>query len=114
MAINDIIEVALRFSKTFKKEPPIKLSSGILLYGPSGCGKTAIAKTLQDQFKINFLTVKGPEILDKYIGQSEQKVREIFEKAKEQAPCVIFFDEFDSIAPKRGSGSSGVTDRVYL
>lgn len=106
------ISLSINFYERFKQKPPIKLSSGILLYGPSGCGKTMIASCIQSEFKINFFSIKGPEVLNKYIGASEAKIREIFENAKKVTPCVIFFDEFDSLAPKRGSGSSGVTDRV--
>lgn len=82
------------------------------MYGPSGCGKTMIAAGASVNLKMNFLSVKGPELLNKYIGASEQAVRDIFEKASAQTPCIIFFDEFDSIVPRRNSGSTGVTDRV--
>ena len=90
----------------------MKQSSGVLLYGPSGCGKTLIASALANESKFNFLSVKGPEILSKYIGNSEQNVRDLFQKAQRAKPCIIFFDEFDSLAPKRGHDSTGVTDRV--
>jgi len=112
--INDTILLSNKCSQIFNNNNPIKLSTGILLIGPPGCGKTLIASCIQKEFKINFYSVKGPELLNKYIGASEAAVREVFEKAKKTIPCVIFFDEFDSIAPKRGSGSSGVTDRVYF
>jgi peroxin-1 len=91
---------------------PIKLPRGIMLYGPPGCGKTMIAAATANELKINFLSVKGPELLNKYIGASEQAVRDIFEKASAQSPCIIFLDEFDAIVPRRNSGSTGVTDRV--
>jgi hypothetical protein len=110
--ISDTIFLSLKCNELFKNSLPIKMSSGILLVGPPGCGKTLIASTIQKQFKINFFSVKGPELLNKYIGASEAAIREVFEKAKKTLPCVVFFDEFDSLAPKRGSGSSGVTDRV--
>ena len=90
----------------------MKQSSGCLLYGPSGCGKTLIASALANESKFNFISVKGPELLSKYIGNSEQNVRELFNKAEKAKPCIIFFDEFDSLAPKRGHDSTGVTDRV--
>lgn len=90
----------------------MKQSSGVLLYGPSGCGKTLIASALANESKFNFISVKGPEILSKYIGNSEQNVRDLFRKAQKAKPCIIFFDEFDSLAPKRGHDSTGVTDRV--
>lgn len=91
---------------------PLHLRSGILLYGYPGCGKTMLASAVAQQCGINFITVKGPEILDKYIGASEQNVRKLFERAQSVKPCILFFDEFDSIAPKRGHDSTGVTDRI--
>ncbi|CAL8079983.1 unnamed protein product [Orchesella dallaii] len=88
--------------------------SGILLYGPPGTGKTLIAKAVATEFKLSFLSVKGPELLNMYVGQSEQNVRDIFSKARKAAPCIIFFDELDALAPKRGRAgdSGGVMDRV--
>lgn len=91
---------------------PLRLRSGILLYGYPGCGKTLLASAVAGQCGLNFISIKGPEILNKYIGASEQLVRELFERALSAKPCVLFFDEFDSIAPKRGHDSTGVTDRV--
>ena len=67
-----------------------------MLYGPPGCGKTYMAAAIAKRFNINFISVKGPELLDKYIGASEQNVRELFERAASQKPCILFFDEFDS------------------
>ena len=83
-----------------------------MLYGPPGCGKTYMAAAIAKKFNINFISVKGPELLDKYIGASEQNVRELFEKAQAQKPSILFFDEFDSLVPKRGSGTTSVTDRI--
>ncbi|RPA76222.1 AAA-domain-containing protein [Ascobolus immersus RN42] len=91
---------------------PLRLRSGILLYGHPGCGKTLLASSLASHTNLNFISVKGPEILNKYIGASEASVRNLFERAQAAAPCILFFDEFDSIAPKRGHDSTGVTDRV--
>lgn len=91
---------------------PLRLRSGLLLYGYPGCGKTLIASAIASETGLNFISVKGPEILNKYIGSSEQSVRELFDRAQAAKPCVLFFDEFDSIAPKRGHDSTGVTDRV--
>ncbi|CCE86418.1 Piso0_004906 [Millerozyma farinosa CBS 7064] len=91
---------------------PLRLRSGILLYGYPGCGKTLLASAVAAQCGLNFISIKGPEILNKYIGASEQSVRELFERAQAAKPCILFFDEFDSIAPKRGHDSTGVTDRV--
>ncbi|KAI4241876.1 MAG: hypothetical protein L6R40_004275 [Gallowayella cf. fulva] len=90
----------------------LRLRSGILLYGYPGCGKTLLASAVAGECGLNFISVKGPEILNKYIGASEKSVRDLFERAESARPCVLFFDEFDSIAPKRGHDSTGVTDRV--
>ncbi|VDK46885.1 unnamed protein product [Cylicostephanus goldi] len=92
--------------------------SGVIFFGPPGCGKTLIAKgdslAVATEFKIAFLNVKGPELLNKYVGQSEENLRKVFERARQASPCVIFFDELDSLAPSRGrSGDSGgVADRI--
>ncbi|KAI5848602.1 P-loop containing nucleoside triphosphate hydrolase protein [Morchella snyderi] len=91
---------------------PLRLRSGLLLYGYPGCGKTLLASAVAGECGLNFISVKGPEILNKYIGASEKSVRDLFERASGAKPCVLFFDEFDSIAPKRGHDSTGVTDRV--
>ena len=88
------------------------MRSGLLLYGYPGCGKTLLASAVAGECGLNFISVKGPEILNKYIGASEKSVRDLFERAEAARPCVLFFDEFDSIAPKRGHDSTGVTDRV--
>ncbi|KAI4472043.1 aaa-family atpase [Holotrichia oblita] len=86
----------------------------ILLYGPPGTGKTLLAKAVATECGLCFLSVKGPELLNMYVGQSEQNIREVFDRAREASPCIIFFDELDSLAPNRGiSGDSGgVMDRV--
>ncbi|EPY20836.1 peroxin-1 [Strigomonas culicis] len=91
---------------------PLKTRSGLLLYGPSGCGKTFVVESIVNAQNLNCIVVNGPEVFGKYIGQSEQKIRDIFERAQAAAPCVIFFDEFESVAPQRGADNSGVTDRV--
>ncbi|MCJ1251584.1 Peroxisome biosynthesis protein pex1 [Trapelia coarctata] len=91
---------------------PLRLRSGLLLYGFPGCGKTLLASAVAGECGLNFISIKGPEILNKYIGASEKSVRDLFERAQAAKPCVLFFDEFDSIAPKRGHDSTGVTDRV--
>jgi len=87
---------------------------GILLYGPPGCGKTLLARAVANESKANFISVKGPELLSKFVGESEKAIREVFRMAKLAAPCIIFFDEFDSIAPSRGryTSDSGVTEKV--
>ena len=87
---------------------------GILLYGPPGTGKTLLAKAAANESEANFISIKGPELLSKWVGESEKGVREIFRKARQAAPCIIFFDELDAIAPVRGAdfGDSHVTERV--
>jgi transitional endoplasmic reticulum ATPase len=84
------------------------------MYGPPGTGKTLLAKAVAHESESNFISVKGPELLNKYVGESEKAVREIFRKARQAAPCIIFFDEIDSVAPVRGIsvGDSHVTERV--
>ena len=91
---------------------PISLPRGILLFGPSGCGKSCIVPALAEEICFNLLTCRGPEILDKYVGQSEAKVRRLFEQAYALSPSILFFDDFDALAPKRGRDSTGATDRV--
>jgi len=85
-----------------------------MLYGPPGCGKTLLAKAIAHESGANFISVKGPELLDKYVGESERAVRQVFERARASSPCVVFFDELDSLCPKRGAdgGSGGVSERV--
>jgi transitional endoplasmic reticulum ATPase len=86
---------------------------GILLYGPPGAGKTLLAKAVANESEANFISVKGPEMLSKWVGESEKAVREVFKKARQVSPCIIFFDEVDALAPRRGAGSeSHVTERV--
>jgi len=90
-------------------------SKGVLFYGPPGCGKTLLAKAIANECQANFISIKGPELLTMWFGESEANVREIFDKARSAAPCVLFFDELDSIARSRGSSSGdagGAGDRV--
>jgi len=112
--LREAVEWPLKYAPLFAQAglAPLK---GILLAGPPGCGKTLLAKALASQSGINFISVKGPELLAKYVGESERGLREIFHKARQAAPCMIFFDEIDSLAPARGGGGggdSGVTERV--
>jgi len=85
-------------------------SKGMLLYGPSGCGKTLVAKAIANEVQSNFISVKGPELLSMWFGESESNVRELFDKARGAAPCILFFDEIDSIAKPRGGGGAGGSD----
>lgn len=94
--------------------PTLFIFIGILLYGPPGTGKTLLAKAVATSCSLNFFSVKGPELLNMYIGESEANVRRVFQRARDAKPCVIFFDELDSVAPKRGNqgDSGGVMDRI--
>jgi peroxin-1 len=113
--LRETLEFPIMYSSLFQKAP-INLRSGLLLYGYPGCGKTHIINCMANVIsdKVKFLMVKGPELLNKYIGASEQAVRDVFQRAKSIAPCVIFFDEFDALAQQRGTSDqgTGVTDRV--
>ena len=86
--------------------------AGVLLYGPPGCGKTLVAKAVSNESKANFISIKGPELLNKYVGESEKAVRMLFKRARASAPCVIFFDELDSLCPRRGSENNTSSERV--
>lgn len=110
--ILDTIEMPLKHPELFNNG--LKKRSGILFYGPPGTGKTLLAKAIATNFSLNFFSVKGPELLNMYIGESEANVRRVFQKARDAKPCVIFFDELDSVAPKRGNqgDSGGVMDRI--
>lgn len=98
----------------------IGIPAGILLYGPPGCGKTLLAKAIARESNANFISIKGiklfiylgPELLNKYVGESERAVRLIFQRAATSAPCIIFFDEIDSICPKRGIDNNLASERV--
>ncbi|MBW6451185.1 MAG: CDC48 family AAA ATPase [DPANN group archaeon] len=108
----EMIEWPLKTPEVFKNMG-IKPPRGILLYGLPGTGKTLLARAVASKSKSNFISIKGPEIFDKYVGESEKAIRDLFKRAKQVAPSIIFIDEIDSIAPKRGHGmDSGVADRV--
>lgn len=112
-ALIESIEWPIRYPELFKhvgSKPP----KGILLYGPPGTGKTLIVKALANESEVNFISIKGPELISKWIGESEKGIREVFHKAKQSSPCIVFFDEIDSLAPIRGAAGSdsNVTSRV--
>lgn len=107
----DLISMQMKYPN-LHKQLPTRLPNSFLLYGMPGTGKTVLVEALVNEFDLNFINVKGPELLSKYIGNSEQSVRRVFQQAEQMAPCVLFFDEFDSLAPRRGHDSTGVTDRV--
>jgi len=109
--LKDTLELPTRYGKLYENTP-IKLPAGMLLYGPPGCGKTLLASAVAHECGLNFISVKGPEVLNKYIGASEQAIRDLFARAASAAPSVLFLDEFDSIAPRRGADNTGVTDRL--
>jgi transitional endoplasmic reticulum ATPase len=103
--LNEAVELPLRHPEVFEKMG-IRPLKGILLYGPPGTGKTLLAKAVATESNANFIAIHGPEILSKWVGESEKTLREIFKKARQAAPCIIFIDEIDAIAPKRGLGES--------
>ncbi|NXP09531.1 PEX1 factor, partial [Thinocorus orbignyianus] len=107
----DTIMLPAKYPELFANLP-IRQRSGVLLYGAPGTGKTLLAGAVARESGMNFISIKGPELLSKYIGASEQAVRDIFSRAQAAKPCIVFFDEFDSIAPRRGHDNTGVTDRV--
>src|SRR3954466_15988142 len=111
--LQEAVEWPLKYQGLFTvvdAAPP----KGILLYGPPGTGKTLMAKAAANESEANFISIKGPELLSKWVGESEKGVREVFRKARQAAPCIIFFDEMDAIAPRRGGGigDSHVTERM--
>ncbi len=109
--IRELVELPLRHPELFRRlgiEPP----KGILLYGPPGCGKTLLAKAVANEAEAYFIAINGPEIMSKFYGESEQRLREIFEQAKKNAPAIIFIDEIDAIAPKRDEVMGEVERRV--
>jgi transitional endoplasmic reticulum ATPase len=109
----EAIEWPLKHADLFN-QADVKPPKGLLLYGPPGTGKTMIAKAVATTSEANFISVKGPELISKWVGESEKGVREIFRKARQAAPCIIFFDELDAVAPRRGrsEGDAHVTERV--
>jgi len=111
--LREAVEWPIKDPEVFKKMG-IRPPKGILLIGPPGCGKTLLARAVATESEANFITIKGPEVFSKWVGESEKAIREVFRKARMSAPAVIFFDEFDSLIPRRGLGygDSGVSERV--
>ncbi|MCX8192027.1 MAG: AAA family ATPase, partial [Nitrososphaerales archaeon] len=110
--LQEAVEWPLKYPELYGKLG-YSIPKGILLYGPSGTGKTLLAKAVATESEANFISVRGPELLSKWVGESERGVREVFRRARQAAPCIIFFDEIDSLAPIRGlGGDSMVTERV--
>ncbi len=111
--LRETIQWPLDYPEVFE-QMDMEAAKGVLMYGPPGTGKTLLAKAVANEAQSNFISIKGPELLNKYVGESEKGVREVFEKARSNAPTVIFFDEIDSIAGERGQrqGDSGVGERV--
>jgi len=112
--LQEVVQYPVEFPEKFEKFG-MQPSKGVLFYGPPGCGKTLLAKAIANECQANFISIKGPELLTMWFGESESNVRELFDKARGAAPCVLFFDELDSIARARGSSSGdagGAGDRV--
>jgi transitional endoplasmic reticulum ATPase len=111
--LQEAVEWPLKYQGVFTYADAVP-PKGILLYGPPGTGKTLIAKAAANESEANFISIKGPELLSKWVGESEKGVREVFRKARQAAPCIVFFDEVDAIAPRRGGigGDSHVTERL--
>ncbi|MBD3405906.1 MAG: CDC48 family AAA ATPase [Candidatus Lokiarchaeota archaeon] len=109
----EVVEWPLKRPEAFKRIG-ITAPKGVLIFGPPGCGKTLLARAVATESQANFISVKGPELLSKWVGESEKAIREVFRKARTAAPAIIFFDEIDAIAPTRGrsAGDSHVTERV--
>jgi transitional endoplasmic reticulum ATPase len=110
-SLKEAVEWPMKYPDSFKRMG-IRPSRGILLYGPPGTGKTLIAKAVAKESQANFINVKGPSLLSMWVGKSEEGVRKIFEKARQVSPCIVFFDEIDSIAGRRGVDQNKVTERV--
>jgi len=111
--LKESVEWPLKNPDVFKRMG-IKPPKGILLFGPPGCGKTLLARAVATESEANFISIKGPEVFSKWVGESERAIREVFRKARMSAPAIIFFDEIDALVPRRGAGyaDSGVTERV--
>jgi len=112
LQLREMVEMPIENQDSFKRMG-IRPAKGVLLYGPPGTGKTLIAKAVANESRANFISIKGPEIMSKWVGESEKAIRQMFKKAKQVAPAIVFLDEIDAIAPRRGVGSdTNVTERV--
>lgn len=113
LSLKEVVELPIKNPGSFKRMG-IKVPRGVLLFGPPGTGKTLLAKAVANESQANYISIKGPEILSKWVGESEKAVREIFKKAKQASPSIVFLDEIDAIAPRRGyaAGDSHVTERL--
>jgi len=109
--LDDAMALPARYPKIFA-QCPLPLPTGVLLYGAPGCGKTALAQAAIANAKLRSITIKGPELFSKYYGESEATLRRLFKRAQDAAPCALFFDEFESLVPRRGSSDGGVSDRM--
>jgi len=112
--LKEVVQYPVEYPEKFRKFG-VEPSRGVLFFGPPGCGKTLLAKAIASQCQANFISIKGPELLTMWYGESEGNVREVFDKARQSAPCVLFFDELDSIGKARGGGvgdAGGSADRI--
>merc|ERR1712224_139491 len=111
--LQEVVQYPVEHPEKFEKFG-MSPSKGVLFYGPPGCGKTLLAKAVANECQANFVSIKGPELLTMWFGESEANVRDVFDKARQAAPCILFFDELDSIAKSRGMshGAGGASDRV--
>src|SRR5207247_9561273 len=111
--LQEAVEWPLKKPEAFTRVG-IRPPKGILLFGPPGCGKTMLARAVATESEANFISIKGPELFSKWVGESEKGIREVFKKGRSAAPSIVFFDELDSVAPRRGSdlGDSGASERV--
>ena len=109
--LREVVEMPLKHAEAFEHmgfKPP----RGVMLHGPPGCSKTLCAKALATESRLNFISVKGPELFSKYVGDTEKAIREIFKRARISSPCIIFFDEIDAMGSARGEGDTSVSDRA--
>ncbi|KAG8346062.1 putative peroxisome assembly protein [Trypanosoma vivax] len=112
--LREMIQLPLLYPELLGSESSARQGAGILFYGPPGCGKTLLAKAVATEMNMNFMSVKGPELINQYVGESEKNIRLLFQRARDNSPCIIFFDELDALAPARGAkgDAGGAMDRV--